>query len=503
MKFNLVYIFILMTSLCFSQEITKGNIVKDRQFLIDKGELTANDNQGNFISIRPHTINGSLRNYFVEFFENENFTDRIEIETKDDTEILKVFLLNHKAYVFIKERENRSITLKLNSVDLDTKQQFQQVIFSASKEENINIFRALKDSYNIKLLTDSSLVLSFPVVEDKELYNVVKIFSEDLKETADYKITAGETSTSKNTVFLNTFQIDGKIYSLFQEENNANENFYKLVETDNEAQRFLEIKIPDGTFELVNSRSRNKQMIISGLYSKYKKGGFSGFTYYNIDLNKFQYTSKQSPFLNENASRFFSGLFKGNRSIDIKDIFINDNLDTYIVAQFYILRKNVAPVGIPIASFTFAGVTGFITFNPVSSSYKVFDDILIGKINSSGELLWDNLLQLRQTEKISSKSNKRDSSTFTFFSNNEINILINGSIDEDKEELIVKQDKRPSKTNFYNITVNPHGGITPNILFSNKDSETIFRTENAVMSDNIIHILGQGNMRKQLLLLKI
>ena len=112
-------------------------------------------------------------------------------------------------------------------------------------------------------------------------------------------------------------------------------------------------------------------------------------------------------------------------------------------------------------------------------------------------------MQLRQTEKISSKSNKRDSSTFTFFSNNEINILINGSIDEDKEELIVKQDKRPSKTNFYNITVNPHGGITPNILFPNKDSETIFRTENAVIYDVTIHILGQGNMRKQSLLLKI
>ena len=138
-----------------------------------------------------------------------------------------------------------------------------------------------------------------------------------------------------------------------------------------------------------------------------------------------------------------------------------------------------------------------MTTTPYSEGKKLYDDILIGKISSNGELLWDTVLELRRTEKIKNKHTNRDSSTFTFFANNHPNILMNGYINTKKDRLIIQQDKRLSKTNLYNVKVTPDGEILPEVLFPNSDF--IFITDRAVKTKNNIHILGQGNMRKQLL----
>ncbi|MCT4629860.1 hypothetical protein [Winogradskyella sp.] len=499
----LIIIIFSISCLGFSQQVHKGSVIKDRQFLIDKKELTASDSLGNFVSIRPHTINGTLRNYFVELYENLDFTNRIEIETKGDTDILKTFLYNGKSYVFLKEKNGKTISLILNSIDIKTKKISSQLLYSVSKEEDSSIFKALKNNFFIDLDIASEITLSFPVLNNKVNHVIVKIFSKDLQLKSTFTISPNASKSYKNIKFLTTMRFDDKIYTLFQVNNSEDDNFYELIKTSNNKTQSLKIQIPSKSYELINSKIKNNHFIISGIFSNVKKGGYKGFTYYNIDLNTFTLnSSKQSLFQNKKAETYFSGFFKDNRSIDIKDIFINDALETYIVGQFYIKKRQSLPVGMPIASFSFSGFAGYITINPISTSYKVFDDLLIGKIKANGSLEWDNLLQLRQTEKITSKSNKRDSSTFTFFANEQINILINGFIEEKKGRLFVKQDKRPNKTNFYNITVNPYGGISQNIIFSNANSETIFRAENSIKSNNIIHILGQGNMRKQLLMLK-
>ncbi|MDG5490245.1 hypothetical protein [Psychroserpens sp. SPM9] len=501
----LLFVLILpLFSVC--QDLQKGTIIKDRQFLIDKKELTANDVQGNFVSIRPHHINGTLRNYHVEFFEGLNFKNRIEIETQNDTSILDVFILDEKAHVFIKERVDQSIALRLDIIDLKTQAFSKKVLLQIDKDSDKSVFKALKDDYFIDLKTTDYLILNFPVVEDKITYAYVKVFSKTLEEMTQIKVYADESISHRNTSFLNAKYINNTLFTLFQLSPNGDEEqrFYRLIELTTTTKRSLDIEIPADSYELINSEIKQNHMIIAGLYSHTRKGGYQGFTYYKIDLEAFEVTSQhQSPFLNESAKKYFTGWFKGNRNIDINNIFIDDELNAYVVGQFYILVKQSVPIGLPIASFTVGGISAFITVNPVSYSYKVFDDILGGKINPEGEIVWDNVLQLRQTEKIKAKSNKRDSSTFTFFANNEIHIFINGYIDMEKKPFIVKQDKRLNKTNFYDITVNQHGGITPNIVFPNADSDIIFRAESAVKSGATIHILGQGNMRKQLLKLKI
>ena len=364
------------------------------------------------------------------------------------------------------------------------------------------MYRALKNDFEINLEYSSKVVLSFPVIEHKSLYAFVKVFSDELEELNEHKIFADKNILNKNVSFLNAAQHQDKIYLLFNLIYSKDKKTYILIELN--SQKSLEVHIVEDSYELINSDIRATDYIISGLYSNHKEGGFKGFTHYTIDLDSFSLKSQQqTEFSNKKASKYFSGLFKGNRSIDIKDIFIDEQFNTYVVGQFYFMRKEHVnagfPVGFPIATFSFGSLSVFITINP-AKSYKVFDDILIGKINTKGELLWDTILELRQTEKINSKYNKKDSSTYTFFDGNQLKILMNGYINMDKEKLIVKQDKRFSKTNLYAIKINPNGKIIPEILFANSD--VIFIAETAVKSKENIHILGQGNMRKQLLKIK-
>lgn len=503
---RVVLLVFLFTSLwCFSQDIEKGNIIKDRQFLIDKSEFTASDSEGNFISVRPHRINGTLRNYFIEFFEGLNFSNRIEIETNGDTDILKVFILNEKAHVFIKELENQAVSLRLDIINLKSKVLTKKVLLQTDKEADKAVFKALQDNYFIKLEYAENLVLNFPVIEDQLTFAYVKVFNHDLEEIAQINVFADEDISHRHTSFLNAKFLNNKMYALFElkDKNDDNKRFYRLVEQSVAGERFMDIEIPVDSYELINSEIKDNHMIIAGLYSHFKKGEYEGFTYYKIDLESLELASqKQSEFYDGKAKNYFSGWLIGNRRIDIDNIFIDANFNTYIVGRFYKLAEQNVPVGISIASFRTGNISAFVTINPISYSYKLFDDILVGKINPEGTIDWDNVLELRQTEKITKKSNKRDSSIFTFFENNQINIFMNGFINSEKDKLIVKQDKRLNKTNFYNITVNQHGGITPNIVLTNVDSEIIFRAESSVKSNNIIHILGQGNMRKQLLKLK-
>jgi len=51
--------------------------------------------------------------------------------------------------------------------------------------------------------------------------------------------------------------------------------------------------------------------------------------------------------------------------------------------------------------------------------------------------------------------------------------------------------------------VKPESFNKPSIIFPNEDSEILFRAESSVKSNNDIYILGQGNMRKQLLKIRL
>ena len=494
--FLLLFFFSLL--IASSQEIQKGSVNKDRQFLIDQKEISATDSLGNFVSIRPHRINGTLRNYFIEFHDALNFTKRVEIETQNHTKILDVFILNEKAHVFIKEQENKSISLRCDIIDLKTNYFEQKFLLKVDKKESLEIYRALKNDFDINLEHSNRIVLTFPVIENKLLYAYVKVFSKGLEELKEHKIFADKKIPYRNTRFLNTSQDQNNIYLLFNIIYSKDKKTYKLIELN--SQKSLEAQIEIDTYELINSDIRASHYIISGLYSKQKNNRFLGFTHYTIDLDSFTLKSQQqTAFLNERARQYFKGLFRANRGVDIKNVFIDEQLNTYVIGQFYIIEQaqNPAITGGLLGASIEVGVSLFITTTPIPVGNKLYDDILIGKISPHGELLWDNLLELKQTEKINNKYIKRDTSTFTFFENNQPNILMNGYINTNKDRLIIQQDKRLSKTNLYNVKVTPDGEILPEVLFPNSDF--IFIADRAVKTKNNIHILGQGNMRKQLL----
>lgn len=501
---SVLFIFICFKSISQDISISKGNIIKDRQFLIDKTEITACNEKGDFVSIRPHRVNGTFRNYNIEFFNNLDFLNRQFVETENATKILEVFIKNNKVHVLIREHNNKNVSLRFDLFDLDEKKLIKKNLIHASKDLDRDLYDALKNDSPISVNHDKNYLLNFPVIDDKSAYTYLEYFDSDINSISSHKVYPNKNIHKKNISFLNVNLYNNKVYILYSLIDKEHSNYYQLTEFEDNKTRDLILPIQDDIYQLINVKISNKNYIISGLFSKQKKGSFEGFSYYNVNLDTFEINSKKlSNFINENAIKYFIGFFKNNRSIDIKDIFIDKDKNTYLIGQFYTIRKQHIPIGIPIATIAAANFTAFISYNPFSISYKVYDDILISKIDSEGVLIWDNIFELRQTEKIQSKSNKKDSSYYAFMQNNQLNILMNGFINLEKDKLIMKQDKRNSKTNFYNIVVNTNGAIIPKIIFPNVDSSILFRAEGSVKSNNTIFNLGQGNMRKQLIKLSL
>ncbi|PWG06846.1 hypothetical protein [Polaribacter aquimarinus] len=496
-----VSVFICLNIFSQNTTIEKGEIIKDRLFLMDKNEITTSDEKGNFISVRPKKDNGVIHDYFIEFFDKLNFTERIEIKNINKIKILNVFIKNEKVLIFIKEEFDNQFSLRFDIIDIHSKNLIQKTVLKSDKKTSPEFYKSLEEDFNISLEFSSRIILTIPIIKDKKAYAFVKIFSESLEELNKYEVYSDSTLTHKSTKYLNTSQLNDKVYLLFNLTLNKDKKIYRLVELYNSKTKTLNIPIKNDIYELISSKIKGNQFIISGLYSKKRKGGFEGVTNYKIDLKSFSVSyQKQNVFSNTKVSNYFKGFFNKNRSIDIKDIFIDDNLNIYLIGQFYRIRK----VSIPLVGVTAQISTSvFITYYPINVKYKLYDDLLICKINSNGKLNWDKVLYFKLTEKTLSKSNKSDSSIFPYLSDNKMNILLNGYVNEKKESILVKQDKRFSKTNFYNFNINEEGIISTNIIFSNKDAKIIFKAGKTVKSNNLLFNLGQGNMRKQLLKVKL
>lgn len=496
-----ILVFISFNSASQNSQIEKGEIIKDRQFMIDKTEITTCDENGVFVSIRPHRVNNILDNYYIEIFDNLNFIDRHEIKTENSTKILDVFIKKKEVHILIKEKSKEHISLRYDLFNLDKKTITQKSIISIKKNENKPIYNALKNDKQIFINHKTNYALSFPVIDNDRIYTYLEYFDDNLNSLSKHSIYPNKNASKKNATFLNINFHNNKAYILYSISENKSSNYYQLSEFNKIDTKNLMIPIEENIHELINTRISKNNFIISGLFSKQKKGAFEGFTFYNINLDSFEIASKKlSNFHTEDARKYFIGLFKNNRSIDIKDIFIDDTNNIYLIGQFYTIRKQHIPIGITIT----IGATAYFSYNPISIKYKIYDDILISKIDTNGKLIWDTILKLRQTEKIQSKSNKKDSSYASFLENNQLNIIMNGFINMEKEKLIMKQDKRNSKTNFYNIIVASDGKIIPKIIFPNTESEILFRSEATIKSkNNTFFNLGQGNMRKQLIKVKL
>lgn len=508
MKIKIIlFLFVIFGFNCYSQKnrkISYGDIVKDRQFLIDKNELTACDENGNFVAIRPHRINGTLRNYFIEFFDGLNYLERKEIKTRNNTKILDVFIKNNKAHVFIREYDTENASLRIDLFDLNNKNLIQKELLHISKDDDKYLYNTLKNNNSISLNHDTTYLLGFPVIEGKIMYTYVQYFNPEFNTISSHKIYPNKEIKKKNTLFLNISLHNKKTYILYSLKDEQNNSYYQLIEFKNQKTRDLVIPIDNDIYHLVNVKAIENEYLICGLFSRQKKGRFDGFIHLNVNLDTFKLTSnKLSNFIDDEAAKYFSGIFKGNRSIDIKDFFIDAEKNTYLIGQCYSIVKQQVPLGVSFTLFETASSICYVTYNPLSVSYKIFDDILISKISPDGELLWDKIFELRGTEKINSKSNKKDSSYTAFLYDNELHILMNGFINLEKEKLRFIQDKRFSKTNFYDILIDEDGNINLDIIFPNSESEILFRSENSHLSNGYIMNLGQGNMRKQLLKLKL
>ncbi|NQY07025.1 MAG: hypothetical protein HRT68_12775 [Flavobacteriaceae bacterium] len=500
----LIALLFSLFNMSFSQDISfeKGELIKDRLFLIDKQESTVLDKQGNIYGVRPHRVNGVMRNYYVEFFEDLNFGKRIEIETNQKTnvvtEIEETFALDNRLLVFTKEYTGSYATLYVDILGIDSKTFLERKeLVTGERNSNKNVYKALKESnFEIKNNLNGFLLLLQAEEEDK-LQVKLTVYGKNIEKVATKEFYPNKPIDFKKTTYL-TVLADGDIIYILTSYEKEEKLFYRLNLLDENANiKSLDIPSKEGYYELVSLTNTDEELIIAGFVSKLKKGRYQGYCYYAVNKETFELSrNKYDTFKNQDISDYFSGFLKGDRGVQIKDVFVDEENNTYVACQFYKAGNTkllvLAQFDLLIATAIYVSSHGNRVFD------KLFDDILVVKFDAEGALVWENLIRLK-TQKKKQDKNKQDYNYFSYYNEQGVNVLLNAQINNKEGEFKVNQAKQKSKTNLYNLVFSSSGQIELKAVLSNAKTEAIFPTKDVQIDQNHIYILGQGNMRKQML----
>lgn len=482
-----------------SRNIQKGNINKDRYFLNKKVEIPIVDDDGNYIAVRPHP---GLYNteYAVEFYSDAALEERIVFETDKDTEILDCFYSSGEVLVLKHVYYRHDASLRVDHINKSTGDKHEEVLLSSNRKEEKDFFKYFEAFQNSYVLLDDRLIITIPFINtEKQLAIKTVVYDYRSRSTTIESFVPNQSLSRKEISYLNTFVYKGRVLSLFSVTSEEIGNSYQIFDMES-GTKLTEGPIAFGQFDLINTRIDGDILNLFGLFSYKKRMRFDGYTHYKFDLAEMKFLgNKSTDFRNEDVVNYFSGFLIKKRRIDINNIYSDSEGNFYIIGQTHVVRRQAVPVAIPIAAFTVGSVAIFISVSPPGPAEKIYDDILIAKLDSNGNLLWERLLELGRTTAIKQTDNKRDSSFFTYFEDDKLHILMNGYINQNRNKLVVKQDKGMNMTNFYDISLDPEGALNTNIIFPNEDSEIIFKANNTIIQDGVMYNLGQGNMRKQLM----
>lgn len=506
------YALLLLPFFTFSQNdlVELGQEKKDGQYLIDPSQKSAIDSKGNFICIRPHHVNGALRNYFFESYDGLNFKQRTEIETSDDfsttTSIEKVFLVNAKAYVFLKIKKGGQVSIRTDIIDVNTNSVTTKNVLEINKQQDKNLFKGLTKNEILINKSQSGFVLSVAGSNKETGYCFIKVLDSALNTTLEKKIYPDKALGSKNLQFLNLDINKDDLYLLYSSRVKEQTNYILTRIIDSQEKKIVVNKKADH-YELIQTNFSNNNFIISGLYSKKNDSRYLGYSLFKINLDQMQVAHKSyTEFKNEDHKKYFTGLFKARRGIDLKNIFIDELGDIYITGQFYErFQQQIAGASGLLVSVI---ADAFASYFPQEEE-KMFEDIFVTKINSKGEIVWEKVINMRSTTKIE-KTDTRDYNYFSLMQNKKLTLFLNAKIDTrlnkktNKPELFVKQGKRKAKTGLHKLVFGENGDLNTYEVLSNDDSNVIFKTSKFLKNDDSnIYVLGKGNRRRQLLKMKL
>lgn len=236
----------------------------------------------------------------------------------------------------------------------------------------------------------------------------------------------------------------------------------------------------------------NNELISIGFYSDNQENKYTGICHFKLDSNTLTVkSSKYNPFTSQFLiDKYGSETQKALKTISFKKTFFNSNGEIIINAEEAYVTEYFNNPG--IAAIVIVGGA------PHRSLNYTYDDILIAKLNSDGNLIWARNINKKQS------TGHEDNGFLSYtscLSNNKNYFFIN-SRDEIKklnDDRIEFRQVRKNKSNLNMITVNSDGNFEYQEILDNEENSVPFMVSRGIGIDNSVYFLGRRGSEKQLL----
>ena len=266
---------------------------------------------------------------------------------------------------------------------------------------------------------------------------------------------------------------------------------FEVTKIDNKMQLTQKIDPQDNFIGSLKTFFHKNELICLGFYSEFDDYRFKGICAFKFDVNSFTLkTSKYNLFTEQFfLDKYGKGTEKAVKFLTFRNVFFNANDEIILNAEEF--NKYTQAGGA-------VGINGGAGAISSSTSYS-FDDIIVAKLNSSGEMLWSRNINKKQS------TTDSDNSSFlsytSTFRNDKTYIFINtkDKIKKLRNDRIEFGQIRKNKSNLNVIQVNENGDFEYEEILDSEENEVPYMVSKGAIIDNSVYFLGRKGKNKQLL----
>ncbi|WP_310377394.1 hypothetical protein [Flavobacterium sp.] len=517
----------------FKDDIKKSNIV-----------LTETNENGNTLIVRSYNDNG-MSNY--NGFYIEHIDSNLKIQKTFDFEmrhpnyqknniVLGIYSLKNEVKIieFYYDLKDKSYVCQANIIT-DNFQTSKKVLFRISKEKmketgTISIEKeffnrtkgnwANDNSGEIKSENDISKNSSFfefswdnksemskdekgsdivmTVNENKSAFAIAIDYNSENKEYVKLYLFDNELNKKMDTDFkreikdkdykLETIQVspDGNAISLlaknYSEVQKAKKEggkyLFEITKITTESQKPQFIDTNENFVGSLKSVFHNNDIICFGFYSDIKDYRFKGICYYKLDFNSLAILQTKYNLFTEQfmLDKYGENKDKALKFLTFKKIFFSKNDGLIFNAQ-----------------------EEYLTSDGNNRTYLHYDDVVVAKLDSKGNLLWAR--NINKSQAVPSYEDESFISYTSFMNENFTYFFINTAekINKIKNDRIEFGQIRKNKSNLNVIRINQDGDFDYEEILDDEKSSVPFMVSKGAIINNSVLFLGRKGTNKQLL----
>jgi len=266
--------------------------------------------------------------------------------------------------------------------------------------------------------------------------------------------------------------------------------FYDISRITNENQESQRIEVNEHYIGSLRTYFHDNELISIGFYSNKDENTYEGICFLKIDANTLNLkSSKYNPFTSQFLNdKYGSEKYNALKTITFKKVFFNSNNEIIINAEEEYVSESYNNYGFISASKS----------APTKTTSYSFDDIILAKLNSEGDLLWARNINKKQ----STAQEDNGFLSYTSILNNDKNYFFINSKEQVKK---LKNDRiefrqiRKNKSNLNIIQVDTNGDFEYEEILDDEENAVPFMVSKGVTIDNAVYFLGRRGSDKQLL----